>query len=135
MENCIFCKIVAGKLPSDKVYEDDQFIAFQALTQSSEGHTLIIPKEHSEDVLSMDTALGPGCLDTIQKVGTAMMKGLPCDGFNVAINTKPAAGQVVFHTHIHLIPRRENDQRGDWPKVETSEEERTLFAEKIIREL
>lgn len=134
MTHCLFCKIIAGDIPADKVYEDDNFIAFQALNQSSKGHTLIVPKEHSEKITEMNPELGKGLLTTIQKVGKAMIAGLPCDGFNTAANFPPVVGEI-FHTHIHLIPRRKNDGLGNWSEFETTAEERTLFAEKIINKL
>ena len=135
MVDCLFCKIIAGDIPADKVYEDEEFLAFQALHQSSPGHTLVIPKEHSEDLLDMDSELGSKCLAVLQKVANAMMEGLPCDGFNIGVNTRAEAGQVIFHTHVHIIPRRKDDGLGNWPEHPTTDEERALFAEKIISKL
>ena len=134
-QDCLFCKILAGELPCDNVYENDQFIAFQALHQVSKGHTLIVPKEHSQDILDMDTDLGKELLSTIQKIGTATIKGLGASGFNIGVNTKPSAGQVIFHTHIHIIPRYENDNMEMWKEKPTEAEDRTLFAQKIISAL
>ena len=131
-ENCIFCQIVNGEAPSTKVYEDDDFIAIQSLFQSVKGHTLLIPKEHSDDITTMKPELGQKMLELIQKVGSAQMKGLGADGFNVAVNTKRAAGQVIDHTHIHLLPRFKEDGMTLWKEHDVSEEDRVLYAEKII---
>ena len=135
MTDCIFCKIIAGELPADKVYENDEFIAFQALFQVSKGHTLIVPKEHSQDVLDMNSELGKGLLELIQKIGTSTMNALGASGFNTGINTKVSAGQAVFHTHIHIIPRYDNDEMVSWPEHKTTAEDRTIFAQKIIMNL
>ena len=134
-DNCIFCKIVKGEIPADKVYEDENFIAFQALYQVSQGHTLIIPKEHSKDILEMSPALGGQVFKLSQKIGLAVMNALQADGFNIGVNTKEAAGQAVFHTHIHIIPRYKNDGMKSWPENETTADQRALFATKIIKEL
>ncbi|MFP4118881.1 MAG: HIT family protein [Candidatus Woesearchaeota archaeon] len=131
-EDCIFCKIVRGEAPSTKVYEDDDFIAIQSLFQSVKGHTLLIPKEHSEDITQMKPELGQKMLELIQKVGKAQMRGLGADGFNVAVNTKREAGQVIDHTHIHLLPRFKDDGMKLWKEHEVDEEDRVLYAEKII---
>ncbi|MBN1175821.1 HIT family protein [Candidatus Woesearchaeota archaeon] len=135
MENCIFCKIIKGEIPSIKVYEDNKFVAFEDLKPANKGHTVIIPKEHSEDILSMNKELGCSTLEVIQKIGTACMKGLDAKGFNIIVNTKPEAGQVIFHTHIHIIPRYENDGIKHWKQYDIPEEERILSAEKIIKAL
>ena len=133
-QNCIFCKIAKGEIPSIKVYEDDKFIAFEDMNPSNKGHTLIVPKEHSEDILDMKGEKAE-LIGMIQKIGAACMKGLDAQGFNVMINTKPAAGQVIFHTHVHIIPRYEGDGLKHWPQKEASEEERIMNAEKIIKAL
>ena len=134
-ENCLFCKIIAGEVPADKVYEDDDFIAFQALYQVSPGHTLIVPKIHSEDIINMKTELGTPLFQLIQKIGVTTMKALGATGFNTGINTKSSAGQVIFHTHIHIIPRYDNDKMKSWPEQETTADDRALFAQKIITHL
>ena len=135
VEDCIFCKIAKGELPADKVYEDDEFIVFQALYQVSPGHTLIVPKEHSQDILNMKGELGLGLLKLIQKIGSSAMSALGATGFNTGINTKVSAGQAVFHTHIHIIPRYDDDNMESWPEKETTAEDRALFAQKMIMKL
>ncbi|MGM5480530.1 MAG: HIT family protein [Nanobdellota archaeon] len=134
-ENCLFCKIIRGDAPSTKIYEDDDFIAIQSLFQSVKGHTLLIPKEHSENITKMKPELGVKLLKLIDQIGSAQMKGLGAQGFNVAVNTGSTAGQQIFHTHIHLLPRFENDGLKLWKEHEVSEEDRVLYAEKIINNL
>lgn len=133
--DCIFCKIIKGELPSVKVYEDNDFLAIQSLSQTTKGHTLLIPKEHSENILDMNPALGTKALELIQQIGTAQKKGLNATAFNIGVNVGKDAGQVIFHTHIHIIPRYKNDGLGSWGETPASEEERILFAEKIVNEM
>ena len=131
MTSCIFCKIINGDIPSEKVYEDDTFIVIQTLTQSVKGHTLIIPKEHSTDIMHMDSSLGTPLLKLIQHVGNAQKKGLGADGFNIAVNTGSKAGQQVFHTHIHILPRYEGDGKTLWTEQEVSSEKRSEYGRRI----
>lgn len=135
MTDCIFCKISNGEIPSVKIYEDEEFLAFQALGQASPGHTLLIPKTHSEDFLDMNEDILGRMNVLAQKIGKAIMKGVEADGMNISFNIKPAGGQEIMHTHMHLVPRFENDGLKLFPLKDASEEERILFAEKIIKEL
>lgn len=135
MEDCIFCKIIGGEIPSVKVYDDDYFVVIQSLGQNTKGHSLIIPKEHSRDILEIDNKLGCKTFEIIKKIGNAMISGLKAEGFNIIVNTKPIAGQVIMHSHIHIIPRYSDDGLHSWKEHETSEEDRVLYAEKIIKEL
>ena len=135
MENCIFCKIINNEINSIKVYEDVNFIAIEDITPTNKGHTLIIPKKHSENILEMDSETSSELTKIIKKIGKSIIKGLGAKGFNTIINTGKEAGQEVFHTHIHIIPRFENDKI-EFPKgKETTKEELILTAEKIIKNL
>ena len=135
MVDCIFCKIIKGEIPSVKVYEDDKFLVIISLGQTSKGHSLIIPKEHSTNILEMNTKLGCEMLELIQKIGKACIDGLDAEGFNIGVNTNSAAGQVIMHTHIHIIPRYNDDGLNMWGETESTEEDRVLLAEKIIKSL
>ena len=135
MNECIFCKIITGEIPCVKVYENDDVLAFQALGQVNPGHTLIIPKQHSNNLLEMNSSLGNSMQRAILVVGNAMIQGLQLDGINIINNVHEAAGQEVMHTHIHLIPRKKGDGFKHWPLQETSEEDRLLYAEKIIKSI
>ena len=106
---CLFCKIVNGEVPSTEVYEDDNFIGILDLEPWAEGHTLIIPKKHFRNALDMPNTLGNEMLEAIKKVSLKLIEDKKGTGVNVLINNEPSAGQVVFHTHIHVIPRNEND--------------------------
>lgn len=108
-ENCIFCKIAAGEIPSATVYEDEDFRAILDLSPASRGHALILPKEHFKDITEADEAVAARIPVLAANIGKAMKKGLRAKGFNIVINTGEAAGQTVFHCHVHIIPRYEAD--------------------------
>lgn len=103
--NCIFCKIAGGQIPSATVYEDDDFRVILDLGPASKGHALILPKEHYKDLCELDEAIAAKVLPLAGKIGKAMMKALGCAGFNVVQNNGTEAGQTVFHFHTHIIPR------------------------------
>lgn len=104
-DNCIFCKIAAGEIPSETVYEDEQFRAILDLGPASAGHTLILPKAHFKDVTEISDEYAANVLKVAAKLGKAMKKGLGCEGFNLVQNNGEAAGQTVMHFHMHVIPR------------------------------
>ena len=105
--NCIFCKIANGEIPSSTIYEDDDFRVILDLGPAAKGHALILPKEHFKDVCELDEMIAAKVLPLGAKIGAAMMKGLGCAGFNLVQNNGTAAGQTVFHFHMHVIPRYE----------------------------
>ncbi len=131
MNECIFCKIIKGDIPSDKVYEDDKFLAFLDITPMNLGHTLLIPKEHHKDLFEIpDTTLceiGPA----IKKIAEAVKEGTKAHGINIGMNNGPVAGQVVFHAHIHIIPRFSDDGYKLWHGKEYDEEASQKIAKKI----
>lgn len=135
MNDCLFCKIINNELPSIKIYEDDDFLVIQSLGQNTKGHSLIIPKVHSCDVLEFNVNLGCKFFEIVKKIGNAMINGLNAEGFNLIFNSKSAAEQLILHTHCHIIPRYSNDGLHCWKEQIVSEEDRILFAEKIIKEL
>ena len=106
-DNCIFCKIANGEIPSATVYEDEEFRAILDLGPASVGHTLILPKGHAADILEMkeDPALLGRAFALAGKIGEAQKKGLKAAGFNVVQNNGAAAGQTVPHVHFHIVPR------------------------------
>lgn len=108
-DNCIFCKIGSGDIPSYQLYEDNDFKVFLDLSPTSYGHALIIPKEHYQNLFEIDDDIAAKALVLAKKVGSAMMHSLHCDGLNILQNNGEAAGQTMFHFHIHLIPRYKDD--------------------------
>ena len=103
--NCIFCAIAAGEIPSFKVYEDDLVLAYLDINPFSKGHTLVIPKAHSTGLLDTDDAVLAAVVARVKKVAAHLKAALPCDGFNILQNNGEAAGQTVRHLHFHIIPR------------------------------
>ena len=104
-DDCIFCKIANGQIPSQTVYEDESFRAILDLAPATEGHTLILPKEHFADLTELDEAYASKVLTVAAKLGKAMKEKLGCTGFNVVQNNGRDAGQTVMHFHMHVIPR------------------------------
>ncbi len=104
-QNCIFCKIAAGEIPSKTVYEDEKFRVIMDLGAASEGHALILPKEHYANLMELDEETAACVLPLASKISKAMMKSLHCDGLNLVQNNGEEAGQTVMHFHLHMIPR------------------------------
>ena len=104
-DDCIFCKIAAGEIPSRKIYEDKDLIAIMDLNPTSKGHSLIIPKEHCTNIYDIDEDIAAKVMKTAKKLATKMTVALNCDGFNLLQNNGETAGQTMFHFHMHLIPR------------------------------
>ena len=113
MTDCIFCKIIKGELPATKLYEDDKALAFLDIYPVNIGHALVIPKEHFENILETPEDVIAHMMKIVKKVSHGI-EGLKCDGINITMNNKSAAGQVVFHSHIHVIPRYVGDGFGLW---------------------
>ena len=135
MEDCIFCKIIKGEIPSTKIYENEYVYAFLDIMPVNKGHTLVIPKKHSRNLLEDDVEDLKHCIEAAQKVATAVMRAVNADGFNLGVNTNSAAGQAVFHTHFHIIPRFEDDGLRAWPHKEYGEGEMLPLGNKIIENL
>ena len=112
MENCIFCKIIAGEIPGHVVYEDAHILAFLDISQTTEGHTLIIPKDHKGDVFEMGPSAMEQVFSVVPKIACALKKTFGCSGINIVSNNGESAGQTVFHYHVHLIPRYGTDKFG-----------------------
>ena len=131
-ENCIFCKIANGEIPSTAVYEDENFKAILDLGPAQKGHTLILPKDHYKDLTEAPEELCGKAFALAGKIGAAMKKGLGCAGFNVVQNNGSAAGQTVFHLHIHLIPRYKDQENCIiWKQGELTDEEKEEVLRKI----
>ena len=129
-KNCIFCKILAGDIPSAVVYEDEEFKIILDVGPAAKGHMLILPKEHYSDILTMPEELVAKAFILAAKMESV----LGCDGINVVQNNHEAAGQTVFHFHIHLIPRMKHDKIGvTWKPGTLSDADRKDLLEKFSR--
>ena len=109
MSDCIFCKIIAGEIPSATIYEDDEFQVILDRFPSGEGHTLILPKQHVANIFEIEPALAGRAFALAARLSRAMKEVLGFTDMNILQNNGAIAGQTVFHFHIHLIPRREGD--------------------------
>ena len=107
--DCIFCAIAAGEIPSFKVYEDEQVLACLDINPFSKGHTLVIPKRHSSGLLDTDDETLAVVVARVKKVAAHLKEKLGCDGFNIVQNNGEAAGQTVRHVHFHIVPRWTGD--------------------------
>lgn len=103
--DCVFCAIAAGEIPSFKVYEDDLVLAYLDINPFAKGHTLVIPKAHSTGLLDTDEETLAAVIARVKKVAAHLKAALPCDGFNILQNNGEAAGQTVMHLHFHIVPR------------------------------
>jgi histidine triad (HIT) family protein len=132
MEDCIFCKIANGTIPSVKVHEDDEFVAFLDISPASKGHTLAVPKKHHETLIDMPPESLARYALFVKQAAEKITKKLNSDGFNVLMNNKPAAGQVVPHAHFHIIPRWDDDGlKFSWNPMKLSQEEMHAIAQRI----
>lgn len=134
-ENCIFCKIVTGTIPANKVYEDDETLAFLDIHPNNPGHTLVIPKDHFENIYGTPSETLCRMIMTTQKIAVAAKNGVDSDGINIAMNNESAAGQEVMHAHIHVIPRFNEDGYKHWGHKPYKEGEMESTAEKIKKEI
>ena len=130
--NCIFCKIAAGDIPSNTIYEDEEFRVILDLAPASKGHALILPKEHCADIYEIDAEVAGRAMKLAKKLAMHMTDVLGCEGFNILQNNHEVAGQTVFHFHMHIIPRYKDDgQVIGWEPHASDPEVQAQLAEKI----
>ena len=135
-DNCIFCKIVAGEIPSAKIYEDGAVLAFLDVGPVSDGHTLVIPKLHFEKLHECPVEILSCVASCFGKVAKAVVAATGCDGYNVLCNNGRAAGQLVEHLHFHIIPRHNNDGVfSKWPSYKYEQGQIESIAERIKKNL
>ncbi len=129
--DCLFCKIIKGEIPSHKIYEDENVLAFLDINPVNPGHTLVIPKKHSRNIFDIEKEDLENVVNTAQKICPAVQKAVNAKGVNVISNNEPVAGQIIFHTHFHIIPRFENDGLKHWSGKSYDDKEGKEIAEKI----
>ena len=110
-ENCIFCKIANGEVPSRTLYEDNDFLVILDLAPATKGHALILPKNHYKNLYEIEEETAAKVMPLAKKMAVEITQKLGCDGFNLMQNNNEIAGQTVFHFHMHLIPRYNNDNQ------------------------
>lgn len=130
--DCLFCKIVAGEIPAERVYEDGAVIAILDIKPVNPGHVLVIPRKHSDGLHDADPATLDATIRAAQKIGQALLASGLAEAFNLAQNNGALAGQVIAHLHLHVIPRRAGDGFKHWPGTPyASEAEAKKVAEKV----
>lgn len=136
MDFCIFCKIAAGEIPSATLYEDEDFRVILDIAPAAKGHAILLPKKHAANLFEADDDMLAKALPVVKKVSEALCKTLHCDGINILQNNGEAAGQTVFHLHIHMIPRYNEDTvKIGWAQGSYAEGEATKLAEEIRTQL
>jgi histidine triad (HIT) family protein len=136
MDGCIFCKMVGGEIPATKVYEDEAVLAFLDIGPISDGHTLVIPKEHCANLHECSPDVLAAVSARLGKVAEAVASEMDADGYNVLSNNGAAAGQVVDHLHFHIIPRKVGDRVfTQWPSYKYNKGQMEDIAAKIRRRL
>jgi histidine triad (HIT) family protein len=117
MDDCIFCKIIAGHIPSYKIYEDEHVYAFLDIAEDADGHTLVVPKKHCRNILDCDADELAHLMRGVQKIADHYIARCGFEGANIFTFTEPCAGQSVFHLHFHVIPRTTGDGIFEYPKM------------------
>lgn len=136
MSDCIFCRIAAGEIPSATVYEDDDFRAILDIAPAHKGHTIILPKVHAADIFSLPEDTAAKIFPLAKKIATALKKTTGCEGVNILQNNGEAAGQSVFHLHVHVVPRFKGDGiLPVWPQGSYEDGEAAALAAKINENL
>ena len=131
-DDCIFCKLANGIFPTNSIYEDDDFNVILDVNPGNRGHALIIPKQHFDDLFQVDDEVAAKIMPLAKKIAAAVKKVTGCDGVNVLQNNGLAAGQTVFHIHVHIIPRFNDDELGlEWNHKSFTDEELAATAEQI----
>ena len=131
-DDCIFCKLANGDIPTATLYEDDDFRVILDAGPAAKGHALILPKEHYVNLYELDDELAAKVMVLAKKMITKLTDILGCDGYNIVQNNGEAAGQTVFHFHLHMIPRYKDDEVGlGWKMGTLSEEDKEEILSKI----
>ena len=135
MDQCIFCKITKGELPSFKIYEDENVFALLDIHPVNAGHTLVIPKHHSTNIFDIPPADWTAITETVRKLAAIIEKSVKADGINLSMNNREHAGQVVDHAHVHIVPRFKGDGFKLWAQRNYLENEAKSVQEKILASL
>ncbi len=130
MDDCIFCKIANGEIPSATLYEDEEFRVILDLGPASKGHALILPKKHAANLFELPDDTAGKAMIVAKKIAATLKEGLGADGLNIVQNNGEAAGQTVFHFHMHLIPRYKGDTVNvKWTPGELTEKDKAEIME------
>lgn len=135
-DDCIFCKIAAGEIPSRTIYEDEDFRVILDIAPASKGHAIILPKNHADNLYELSDEDASKIFVVAKKVARAMKEAFHCEGLNILQNNGELAGQTVFHLHIHVLPRYADDNlQFLWTHGQPTDEELDSLAESIRKEI
>lgn len=136
LTDCIFCRIAKGLSPSEVIFENEHIIAFLDITPDRPGHTLVIPKQHAENLDALGDKLACELISVVKKIAPAVAKGVDAHGYNLGMNNGAAAGQIIFHAHMHIIPRTQGDGLEMWEgESYKTQEEMQRYADAIRGQL
>lgn len=135
MTDCIFCKVISNEIPSFKVYEDDVFLAILDIHPVNQGHILVLPKEHYNNFLETPAEVVCELAKLVQKLAMSVLKATGAPAFNATINNGTEAGQMIFHTHFHIIPRFAEDGLKSWEHKDYGSGEMEQIGEEIKKHL
>ena len=116
MDNCVFCKIISGEFSSRKIYEDENTLAFLDIAKDVDGHILVVPKKHVKNIIDCDKETLEAVMQTVKKVSNHLVGNCGYKGVNLINCSDESAGQTVPHFHMHIIPRKPEDNIDAWPK-------------------
>ena len=133
MEDCLFCRIVAGSVPSHKIYEGEHTFAFLDIRPVNIGHTLVVPKRHSEDIFSIEAADWRAVNEVVRKLAPKVKEATGADGINIIMNNKKQAGQLIDHAHVHIVPRFAGDGFKGFPQHEETPQALSAMRGKITK--
>ncbi len=134
-DECLFCKIIKGEIPSKKVHEDSSVLAFLDINPANPGHTLVLPKKHAEDITSMQETDLIKTMEVVKIITTKLKENMHAEGVNILQNNGRAAGQLVSHVHFHVVPRFHGDNvMISYPKIQISDGEMDSICKKLIGE-
>ena len=131
MDNCIFCRIISGELPSRILYEDEETMAFMDVAGDVDGHVLVVPRKHVKNILDCDEKTLFAVMRTVKKLSDHFTEDCGYDGVNLLNASDESAGQSVPHFHVHIIPRKRNDGINAWPRFEVAREDIQTVFEKV----
>ena len=134
MKDCLFCKIIAhDEIPSTKVYENDSVYAFLDISPVNLGHTLVVPKKHYKNVYETPDEALAEMMSVAKKIATAIKSELKADGVNIIMNNDKTAGQIIFHSHLHVVPRYEGDGFVHWSNKKVHDKSEVVAVEQTLR--
>lgn len=131
MENCVFCKIISGEFSSRKIYEDEKTLAFLDIAKDVDGHILVVPKKHVKNILDIDDETLCDVMRTVKKVSNHLTQNCGYEGVNLLNCSEECAEQSVPHFHVHIIPRKINDNLRVFPKFSGAKEDLDVILEKL----